>query len=262
MGVDVEDVDGDGLPELLVTNFRGQYDTLYHNIDGHNFEDVTARAGTVKDTRPGVGWGCALADFDNDTFPDMLIVNGEVDDNLERLGQNVGFAQEAFVWRNQGKGTFRRVRSAGSFFNELHAARGAAFGDLNNDGKLDAIVVRLDRPPAILLNESDAGRWVRLELVGHRSNRSGIGAVVSVHLGDRILTRQAKGGGSYLSANDPRLLIGLGTVDHADRIEVRWPSGARSTLLAPESGRTHRVDEPSDPPPAVAGQGGREERSK
>jgi hypothetical protein len=262
MGVDVEDVDGDGLPELLVTNFRGQYDTLYHNIDGRHFEDVTARAGIVEDTRPWVSWGCALADFDNDTFPDMLIVNGEVDDNLERLGQNVGFAQPAYVWRNQGKGTFRRVRSAGSFFNELHTARGAAFGDLNNDGKLDVVVVRLDRPPAILLNESDAGRWVRLELVGHRSNRSGIGAVVSVHLGDRILTRQVKGGGSYLSANDPRLLIGLGTVDHADRIEVRWPSGARSTLLAPESGRTHRVDEPSDPPPTVPGQGGREERSK
>ncbi len=213
MGVDAEDIDGDGLPELLVTNFRAQYDTVYHNIDGRNFEDVTARAGTVEDTRPWVSWGCALADLDNDTFPDMLIVNGEVDDNLMELGQNVPFLQPSYVWRNQGKGTFRRVRAAGSFFEEPHCARGAAFGDLDNDGKLDVVVVCLDKPPAILRNESDAGNWVRLELVGHRSNRSAIGAVVEAHIGDRVLTRQVKGGGSYLSANDPRLLIGLGPAE-------------------------------------------------
>jgi hypothetical protein len=262
MGLDVEDIDGDGLPEILVTNFRGQYDTLYRNVDGRNFEDVTARAGTLEDTLPWVSWGCALADLDNDTFPDMLIANGEVDDNLEQLGQHVGFAQPTQVWRNRGDGTFRRVRSAGPFFDALHCGRGAAFGDLNNDGRLDVVIVRLDQSPAVLLNESDAGRWLRLELVGHTSNRSAIGTVVSVHLGDRVLTRQVKGGGSYLSANDPRLLIGLGTAERADRIDVHWPSGARSTLLAVEAGRTHRIEEPPAPRTLASDQPDRVGRSQ
>ena len=122
-----EDVNGDGRPELLVTNFRGQYTTLYLNHEGANFQDVSGSAGIVSESAPWVGWGCALADFDNDGLPDILEVNGEVDDNLNEFGLDVPFEQPPIVWRNQGEARFRRVRDAGPFFLSNHVARGAAF---------------------------------------------------------------------------------------------------------------------------------------
>ncbi len=247
MGVDAEDVDGDGLPELFATHFREDYNTLYRNLDGRNFQDVSASAGIVKDCLPNVGWGCALADLDNDGWPDMLVVNGHVDDNLPRIGREIPQAEPPRVWRNRGDGRFRLVADPGPFFSANHVARGAAFGDLDNDGDLDAVVVLMDGRPAVLLNESSPRAWVRLELLGGRSRRPAVGAMVEVRAGGRVIHRQLKGGGSYLSANDPRLLIGLGAADRIESIEVRWPNGTRSTVTSPELRRTHRVEEPEAP---------------
>jgi hypothetical protein len=244
MGVDIEDLDEDGFPELFVTNFEGEYNTVHQTTDGRNFEDVTASAGIVRDTIPDVGWGCSLGDFDNDGWPDMMVVNGHVDDNLAQIGRNGLYAQLPKVWRNRGRGRFRLVADAGPFFAVGHPARGAAFGDLDNDGDIDAVVNRMDSPPAILWNESPPAHWIRLDLVGTRSNRSAIGTAVEVHIGRRVLHRQVKGGGSFASSNDPRLLIGVGKADQIDRIEIRWPSGRQTTLTTPELGRTHRVIEP------------------
>ena len=162
MGVDAEDVDGDGLPELFATHFREDYNTLYRNLDGRNFQDVSARARIVKDSMPDVGWGCALSDLDNDGWPDMLVVTGHVDDNLPLIGQNVTQAERAKVWRNLGDGQFRLVRDPGPFFARDHVARGAAFGDLDNDGDIDVVVSLMDSRPAILLNESPPRAWVRI----------------------------------------------------------------------------------------------------
>jgi hypothetical protein len=134
-------------------------------------------------------------------------------------------------------------------------ARGAAFGDLDNDGDLDVVISRLDKLPAVLLNESPPRPWIRLELIGRRSNRSAIGATVEVHAGDRVLHRQVKGGGSYLSANDPRVLIGLGDADRVESVEVRWPSGGRSTLSDPVMRRTHVLHEPHEAGPGAPGAG-------
>jgi enediyne biosynthesis protein E4 len=245
MGVDAEDVTGDGLPELFVTNFENDYNTLYRNLDGRSFQDVSASAGIVKDSFPYVGWGCALADLDNDGLPDMFVVNGHVDDNLPQLGRPIPQAEPALVWRNRGGGRFRLVADPGPFFAARHVARGAAFGDLDNDGDIDVVVNRMDGRPAVLLNESGSGRWLGLELVGTRSNRAAIGAVVAVRAGGRVLRRQVKGGGSYLSANDHRLLVGLGAADRVDEIEIRWPSGARSTVANIEGGRYHKIVEPA-----------------
>ncbi|MGE3818665.1 MAG: CRTAC1 family protein [Isosphaeraceae bacterium] len=244
MGVDVQDLDGDGLSEILVTNFRGQYNTVYRNHDGRNFQDVTARTGTVKESLPYVGWGCALADFDADGLADMFVVNGEVDDNLRALGQEIDYRQPALVWKNEGAFKFSKMEDPGSFFRINHPARGAAFGDLDDDGDLDVVVGMMDERPAVLVNDSDSGHWARIRLTPTRSNRSAIGARVEIQAGRRTLQRQRKGGDSYLSANDPRLHFGLGDAETIDRLEVHWPSGARTVLENLAVDREHEVVEP------------------
>jgi len=249
MGVDAEDVDGDGRPELFATHFREDYNTLYRNLDGRNFQDISAWAGIVKDCLPNVGWGCALADFDNDGWPDMMVANGHVDDNLPQMGRDIPHAEPSRIWRNRGDGRFKLVADPGPFFAADHVARGAAFGDLDDDGDLDAVVSRMDGRPAILLNESAPRPWVRLELLSGSSHRPATGAIVEVHAGGRVIHRQVKGGGSYLSVNDSRLLVGLGSSERVDSIDVQWPNnGSRTTLESPEIRRTHRVLKPEAAP--------------
>jgi hypothetical protein len=248
MGVDVEDLDEDGYPELFVTNFDGEYNTIHRTTDGRNFDDISAVAGIVRDSIPDVGWGCALADFDNDGWPDMLTVNGHVDDNLAQLGRHGAYAQLPKVWRNRGRCRFRLVADPGPFFALGQPGRGAAFGDLDNDGDIDVVINRMDSRPAVLLNESPPAHWIRLELVGTGSNRSAIGTAVAVHVGRRVLIRQVKGGGSFASANDPRLVIGVGEAERVERVEISWPSGERTTLTSPAVGRSHRVVEPAGRP--------------
>ena len=245
MGVDVQDVDGDGRPELFVTNFRGQYNTLYRNLDGRNFQDIRRRRASFRTASPTSAGG-ALADFDNDGEPDMFVVNGEIDDNLRAFGQEIDYEQPTVVWRNLGRGKFARVSDPGPFFARNHAGRGAAFGDLDDDGDLDVVINMIDRKPAVLRNDSpDSGHWVRFALEGARGNRDAIGATVEVHAGGRVFQRLVRGGDSYLSVNDRRALIGLGKIDKIDRVEILWPGGKTTTIPAPALGETHRVVEPS-----------------
>ena len=244
MGVDIQDLDGDGRPELFVTNFRGQYNTLYRNLDGRTFQDASAEAGVVRDSLAYVGWGCGLADLDNDGRPDLLVVNGEVDDNLRELGQEATYEQPAFVWWQRPDGKFIRVADPGPYFRVPHPARGAAFGDLDDDGDLDVVVSHMQQAPALLVNESKSGHWLRVVCKPSKTNRSAIGAAVEVVAGGRSFHRQVKGGDSYLSANDPRPLIGLGPIDRVDRVVVRWPGGKTSTVEGPPVDRTVELVEP------------------
>ena len=245
MGLDIQDLDGDGLPELFVTNFRGQSNALDLNLDGRNFQDVSAQAGIVRDSLANVGWGCSLGDFDNDGTPDMMVVNGEVDDNLRDFGQEIDYEQPVVVMRGLGRGRFARVKDPGPFFTANHAGRGAAFGDLDDDGDLDVVINLMDKKPAVLANESpNPANWIRLSLEGRPGNREAIGASVEVHAGGRLFQRSIKGGDSFLSVNDRRALVGLGAIDRVDRVEVLWPGGRRTVLEAPAVNQTHRMLEP------------------
>lgn len=246
MGVDAEDVDGDGLPELFVTNYSGEYDVLYQNLGGGTFMDVTTLKGMGLVSVPWVGWGCALADFDGDGWPDCFVANAHVDDNIGLLGPASPYAQPALLYHNLAGKEFRPIEhGAGSYFESHHLGHGAAFGDLDDDGDIDIVVNHKDGPPALLRNDSPAGnRWIRIELVGTTSNRDAIGSVVEVVAGDRTIRRQRKGGSSLMSSHDPRILIGLGTPKAVARLTVRWPSGVTSVLENLETNRSHRIVEP------------------
>jgi len=246
MGVDATDVDGDGRPELFVTNFLNEYNNLYHNQGKGFFEDISVSSGLGPDSLPEVGWGTLLTDLDNDGLPDVLVVNGHVDDNTLEFGRNEPYQQKAKVWRNKTGLRFDNVSSgAGDYFSSAHLSRGAAFGDLNNDGRTDVVVLNLDEPATVLINEStDASGWIRLELVGRSSNRDSIGSLIEAEIRGRKLVREIKGGGSYLSAHDLRLLIGIGNATQADRVLIRWLGGESAVFEGVSPQQTIRAIEP------------------
>jgi hypothetical protein len=247
MGVDAEDLDGDGRPELFVTNFQEEYNTLFKNLGKGAFLDATANFGLAVDSIPWIGWGCALVDLDSDAWPDIVVANGHIDDNAQVFGQPTGYAQPPLLHQNLGGKRFRLAnQGAGSYFATNHVGHGLAVGDLDDDGDFDLVISHKDGPPAILRNDSPrAGRWIRLKLIGTRSNRDAIGALVSVEAGGRTIYRQRKGGCSLMSSHDPRLLIGLGAAGGSVNVTVRWPSGAVSHVGALATDRSHEIKEPA-----------------
>ncbi len=258
MGTDAEDVDGDGLPELIVTNFANEYDTLYMNFGRGLFYDNTAFFGMASDTMPFVKWGTGLVDLDNDGWPDNFVTNGHVDDNRRELGQPMDYEEIPLLFRNlQGKRFKLSTRDVGPYFDTTHVGRGAAFGDLDNDGDIDIVVNEKDRHAAVLRNDTPTrNHWVRLVLQGTKSNRDAVGARVEVDTGERVIYRQRKGGMSMESASDPRLLIGVGAAPVLKKITIRWPSGIVTTLEGVKVDQEYKIVEPRDgvaaPAPAPA----------
>lgn len=254
MGVDAEDVTGDGRPELFVTNFHGEPNSMFRNDGKGFFTEITASAGFRSSGIAMVKWGTRLVDFDHDGWPDAFVTSGHVDDNLVQMGDAASPREEpALLWRNVG-GRFELVSdSAGDYFTAPHVGRGASFGDLNDDGDIDVIVNEMDHEPAILINDStNAARtrgerpnaWLRLLLSGRRSNRNAIGARVIVDANGTILHRQIKGGSSYSSAHDLRLTIGVGKADTVTRVTIRWPSGETTELRDVSTGSDYGMAEP------------------
>jgi hypothetical protein len=245
MGVDMGDADGDGLPDLLVTNYWAETNDLYRNLGKGLFTDIGLTAGIGGPNRRQVCFGTALRDFNNDGWPDVFITNGHVLLHPEEATPGAGRAQTDQLFLNQGHGQFRDVSAqAGPWFATPHVGRGAAFGDVDNDGDLDILLVPNEGPAALLMNDGGSrGHWLELRLRGTRSNRDGIGARVRLIAGGRTQVAELRSACSYCSASDLRLHFGLGAATRAERVEIRWPAGTVDTLTEIPADQTVAVNE-------------------
>ena len=230
MGVDWGDYLHDGRIGMLVTNFTEQPDTLYRNLGKGEFADVTWRAKLAQPTYLNVGWGTGFVDFTNSGWLDIFIANGHVYPQMDQIPGAARYAEPMQLFRNQGDGTFADVSSTFAGIPDA-SRRGAAFGDLNNDGNIDVVVLNMDGPPQLLLNEDgNHNHRVLLKLIGTKSNKMAIGAKVTVSAGKLLQTAEVRAGGSYLSSNDPRLHFGLAAETKMNEVTIRWPSGNAETL--------------------------------
>ena len=222
MGTVFQDYDNDGRPDVLVTVLPREIYSLYHNEGGGNFNYASLEAGLGAMTSMSSGWGVGLEDFDNDGWKDLFVAQGHVLDNVQDIDASLRYKEVPLLALNH-KGRFERADSG---VTKPMAARGVAFGDINNDGYMDAVISCLGGPPVLLLNRGGGtNHWISISLQGTRSNRDGYGARVSVS----GQTRMATSTGSYLCANDKRLHFGLGAAEKAT-VEILWPSGVKQVL--------------------------------
>jgi len=234
MGVDAGDYDGNGHLDLLVTNFSHDYNTLYENSGSGFFTDVSHLAGIAQGGAPYMGWGVGFVDLDNDGHLDVFVANGHVYPDIDGHGLSTTYLQRKQVFRNLGNKRFQNVTDAsGNGLLLKKSSRGAAFGDFDNDGDIDAVVLNLDDRPSLLRNDTPrTAHWITLRLQGTKSNRDGIGAKIRVEAGGRRQTAEVRGDGSYLSHHDMRAHFGLGDATRLETIEIRWPSGQIDTAKA------------------------------
>ena len=231
MGVGIGDYDLDGHIDLCKTHFHREATALYHNDGKGDFEDVSAPAGLMLERR-FITWGTGLVDLDNDGYPDLFLVTGTLYPELERLYPAEYPARSPrIIFRNQGNGTFVELgEDAGPAILSPHVSRGCAFGDFDNDGDLDILIMNRNEPPTLLRNDAPSGNhWLKIRLEGTKSNRSAIGARVLVRYGGKVQAQCVTSQSSFLSANDPRLHFGLGAATTAD-VEIHWPTGTSETL--------------------------------
>jgi hypothetical protein len=228
MGVAAADYAGDGHMDIFRTNFSDEFETLYRNRGKGNFDDVTLDAGLGRNTRY-VGWGTGFFDFNNDGWKDLLLVNGHVFPEVDSLHIDIHYRDRAILYANLGDGKFEDISShAGPALQEKHSSRGAAFGDIDNDGLIEIAINNQGEPPSLLKEATrPVGHWLIVKLEGTRSNRSAIGARVKLLANGHMQLGEVRSGGSYLSQSDLRLHFGLGTAIEAPQIEVIWPSGTR-----------------------------------
>ncbi len=250
MGVDTADYDRSGNTSLLISNFSNQMLSLYHNEGKGLFVDEAPRSEVGRASLLTLGFGCFFFDYDLDGWPDILVANGHIDPDIQKVQVNVKFAEPPHLFRNLGKGKFAEVtKSAGPEFAAARVGRSAAYADVFNDGRLDVLLstnggaVHLFRNVAAGASKEKPNHSVRFKLIGTKSNRDGIGAVVRVTSSDGTQTQMLKSGSSYLAANELVLTFGLGQLTKGDAVEIRWPNGQVDKLSNVNAGQTVVVTE-------------------
>lgn len=243
MGVGLGDYNLDGHLDIFKTNFSDDTSDLYRN-DGHaNFQDVS-RASRIGEESRYTSWGTGIVDLDNDGYPDIFVVTGSVYPEVEKKLSQYPNKSPRLLFRNLGDGTFEEIgQLAGSGVTTPHSSRGCAFGDFDNDGDLDILIVNMNEPPSLLRNDIEgANHWIKVKLIGTKSNRSAIGSRVVAHYSGKANAQSLASQSSYLSCNDPRLHFGLGAAERAD-FDIFWPSGQVEHLLGVQADRLITVQE-------------------
>ena len=246
MGIAVGDYNRDGKVDFYITNFSDDYNTLYRNDGEANFSDVSFRAGIANLTIPFLGWGTGFLDYDNDGLLDIFVANGHVYPGVDKQDWGTTWAQRPLLLKNLDGAKFQEVPPAtGSGLAVVITARGAAFGDLFNDGHIDVVINNVDSTPTLLRNlVKNSNHWVTLKLIGGpKSPRDAIGAKAFVTAGGVRQRGDVLSGGSYASSSDQRLHFGLGASTKVDRVEIHWPSGAKEQITLPAVDRIYTVVE-------------------
>ena len=234
MGVAVGDFLHTGLLGIYVSNFSGEHGTLYRHDTPLGFTDISYPAKIAAVTTSYVSWGTEFFDCDNDGWLDLLVVNGHVYPQMENAKAGTSYRQRMLLFHNEGRGVFSEVAAdSGDVLMVPRVSRGAAFGDIDNDGDIDVVINNLDGNPLILRNDSvNKNNWITIKTIGKGMNRDAVGARVKVVSGDLVQWGEVHTGGSYLSSSDPRLHYGLGKRNHIDSIEVHWPDGTAEMIGA------------------------------
>ena len=227
MGVDAADYDGTGRQALLVGNFSNQMLALYHNEGNGIFVDEAPRSELGRSSLLSLTFGTFFFDFDLDGLPDIFCANGHIDEEIGRVQPKIQYQEPPLLFRNDGHGKFTNVsRSVGTAFERPMVGRGAAFGDLDNDGDLDVVIATNNGPAYVFRNDGgNRNHWITIRTAGHKSSRDGLGAVVTVRCGAKAESRMVRSGSSYCSQSQLALTFGLGKNSRVDSIEVHWPSG-------------------------------------
>jgi len=244
MGADAADYDRSGHPSVIISNFANQMVSLYHNEGNGLFVDEAAQSEVGRATLVTLGFGCFFFDYDNDGWPDIFVADGHIEDQIEHVQKRVRYAEPSHLFRNLGSGKFQEVTAQmGEAFAAPRVARGAAYADIDNDGYLDVLVTTNSGPAYLFHNEGGPNHSLRLKLVGTKSNRDGIGAVVRVTAGGEKQWKMLRSGSSYLSQSELVLTFGLGAQTRAETIEIQWPSGQVDRLSNLDAGQTATVEE-------------------
>jgi len=248
MGVDFADYNNDGWPDIVVTDLANQRYALYQNNHDGSFSYASSTVGIGQMTLAHSGWGIRFFDYDNDGWKDLLIAQGHDLDTIELSHPNLRYREPMLLARNTGHEFVDVSAQSGDVFHQAWVARGLAIGDLDNDGRLDAVVTTNDGPVHVLHNETKTqNHWILLKLVGHKSNRDAIGAEIAIVTSVGLQSATVSTAGSYLSASDKRVHFGLGKDNTVQKIEIRWPSGIRQTLTNVRADQILQIDEPLNP---------------